>query len=79
MRRSVASSQVLGSAAKASATARTFLSPSRHGVSSGRKTSLRWRGRSRQRVGRFSNMVSVYRLTQNRFWLMSRSSAKRLS
>ena len=38
------------------------------GVSTGRKTSSRCFGRSRQRVGRLSNMVIEYRLTQNRFW-----------
>ena len=54
---SASASQVAGSSAHASSTAATLRSPCSQGVSSGRKTSSRWRGRSRHRVGRFSYIV----------------------
>src|SRR5208283_4102701 len=44
----------------------------------GRKTSSRSRERSPQRVGRFSYIVRVYRLTQKRFNTKSRQSSYRL-
>ena len=46
-----------GSSPHAASTAATLRSPCSHGVSSGRKTSSRPRGRSRHRVGRFSYIV----------------------
>ncbi len=57
-------SHVGGSARKACSTAATLRSLSSHGVSTGRKTSSRRLARSRQRVGRRSNMVIEYRLAQ---------------
>ena len=77
IRFSVSASHVAGSARNVFSTAATFRSLSSHGVSTGRNTSSRRLARSRQRVGRLSNMVMAYRLTQNRFWPKSRSSSKR--
>ena len=57
IRSSASASQVGGSSPHAVSTAATLRSPCSHGVSSGRKTSSRPRGRSRHRVGRFSYIV----------------------